>query len=175
MNLVDILLDSGGQGSVAQIGRQLNLDSGQTEKLVKAVAPALSRSLQKQATTADGLASLSRALEKGSHEQYIEKPDRVGDPEMVADGNKILGHLFGSKDVSRNVAAQAAKSTGIDTGKIKSALPMLAGLAMAALSKKSDRGSSVGSLLPGLLGGLAGDDGEFGLDDVLSIGRKFFR
>ena len=31
----------------------------------------------------------------------------------MADGNGILGHLFGSKDLSRAVAAQAAQATGI--------------------------------------------------------------
>lgn len=175
MNLVDLLFDSGGKSSVAELGKRLNLDGKQTEALVKAVAPALSRSLQKQATSTEGLASLSRALETGNHEQYIERPEKVGDPDMVEDGNRILGHLFGSKDVSRNVAARAAGSTGLDADTIKRALPVLAGLAMGALSKKSDRGGSVGSLLPGLMGGLAGDDGEFGLDDVLSLGRKFFR
>ena len=81
------------------------------------------------------------------------------------DGNRILGHLFGSKDVSRNVAAQAAAETGIDAGLIKKALPLVAGLAMGALSKRRENS------LTDLLGG--NGDG-FGVDDVLGLAKRFF-
>ena len=56
------------------------------------------------------------------------------------DGNKILGHILGSKDVSRNVAAAAANDTGIDADLIKKALPLVAALAMGAMSKKTSGG-----------------------------------
>ena len=86
-----------------------------------------------------------------------------------SDGNKILGHLLGSKDVSRNVAAHAAESAGIDASTIKKALPMLASLVMGAMSKK-DVASN-----PGVLGNLIDKDGDgVGLDDVLGLARKFF-
>jgi len=90
------------------------------------------------------------------------------------DGNKILGHLLGSKEVSRSVAADAAASTGIDVGLIKKALPMLAGLAMGALSKSSNSGKLLDSALPGLLGGLVGGNKGAGLSDLLGAARKFF-
>lgn len=95
------------------------------------------------------------------------------------EGNKILGHIFGSKDVSRNVAAAASKDTGIDAGLIKKALPLLASLAMGAMNKKSSAGRDLGSSAQG--GGLGplGDligmaGGKGGLDDVLGMARKFF-
>ena len=88
------------------------------------------------------------------------------------DGNKILGHLLGSKDTSRNVAAQAADSTGIDVGLIKKAQPLIAGLAMGAMSKNSDARNASADSIGGLLGGLIGDD--FGVDDALNLAKKFF-
>jgi len=170
MNLQDLLNATGGGKSVAELGSRLNLGSGEMGKLMDAVAPALMRSLQKEATSPDKLASLAKALEKGDHEKYVDRPEMMHTEEAEKDGNGILGHLFGSKDVSRNVAANAAKSTGIDSSLIKKALPMLAGLAMGALSKKSEGGSKAASMLPNLIGG----DGDFGIDDVLSLARKFF-
>ena len=94
-------------------------------------------------------------------------------PQTVQDGNNILGHILGSKDVSRNVAAQAAESTGIDSSLIKKALPLIASLAMGALSKSSNAGQSLDNSTSDMLGGLMGGDG-FGLDDVLSLAKKFF-
>ena len=90
--------------------------------------------------------------------------------ETRADGNNILGHIFGSKDVSRNVAAQAASSTGIGASLIKKALPLLASLAMGAMSKGSNSGKSLNNLDLGT----QGDDDGFGLDDVLDLAKKFF-
>ena len=123
-----------------------------------------------------------RALETGGHDRYIDNPDLLASEETRSDGNNILGHIFGSKDVSRNVAAVAAKDTGIDADLIKKALPLLATLAMGAMNKKTSAGrdigpsSSAGGLGPlgDLLGGGKDSNDGFGLDDVLGMARKFF-
>ena len=171
MNLFELIKEAGAEQSLNTLAGKLNLGTSETRSMVEAVAPALMRSLQNQATSAEGLAALGGALQTGGHQKYVEQPAVLETGAAVDDGNRILGHLFGSKDVSRNVAAKAAEQTGIDSSLIKKALPLLAGLAMGALSKKSDAGRSAGSVLPELLGG--GDDG-FGVDDVLNLARKFF-
>ena len=173
MDLMDLLKTAGGDSSVGTLGRRLNLDSDQTRSMLEAVAPAFKRSFQKEASSPDGLAALARALERGDHDKYVDRPEALDNDAAVDDGNRILGHLFGSKDVSRNVAANAAERSGVDPALIKKALPLIAGLAMGALSKKSEGGRSAFSMLPDLLGGGADDDG-FGVDDVLSLARKFF-
>ncbi len=165
MDLMDLLKSAGANNSLGQVAGSLGLDSSQTENLVGALAPALMRSLQKQTTSSGGLEALQRALATGNHQRYIDEPELVQSEATREDGNRILGHLFGSKDVSRNVAAQAAAETGIDAGMIKKALPLVAGLAMGALGKQ--RESSLGSLLGG------GGDG-FGIDDVLGMAKRLF-
>lgn len=173
MDLLDLLVKSGGRESLQKLGGGLGLDSSSTKSLVSALAPALMKGLQNQTGAGDTLASLQKALASGKHQSYIDDPSTILSDGAKTDGNNILGHLFGSKDVSRNVAAQAAEKTGIDIGLIKQALPMLAGLAMGAVSKKSSGAS--GDALPGLLGGLlGGSDGDFGLDDVIGLAKKFF-
>lgn len=169
MNLMELLESAGGSGSLNAMTKQLGIDSADTGKLVGALAPALMRGLQKQTESTDSLDGLTRALSAGSHQQYLDNPDLVSADDTKLDGNKILGHIFGSKDVSRNVAAQAAENSGISSSLLKQALPILAGLAMGALSKKgqtSPQGFDAGMLA-------SGDDG-FGIDDVLDIAKKFF-
>lgn len=172
MNLLDLLKETGGEQSLGELSSRLDLGSSQTQAMIDAVAPALMRSLQKEAKSPTGLASLAKALETGSHKKYVEQPEVLQSDAAVSDGNRILGHLFGSKDVSRNVAANAAGQTGIDPALIKKALPLLAGLAMGALSKKSESDTSITSALSGLFGG--DSDDSFGVDDVLSLARKIF-
>ena len=156
MDLLEMLQSSGGGDSIGQLASAVGLGSSDTSKLVASLAPALMGSLTKSATDGDGLSKLRRALETGGHDRYIDNPESMLADETRVDGNKILGHLFGSKDVSRDVARTAEKDTGIDAGLIKKALPLLATLAMGAMSKKSAGGKTSG------------------LGDLLGMARKFF-
>jgi hypothetical protein len=58
-------------------------------------------------------------------------------PAGMADGNGILGHLFGSKDLSRAVAAQAAQATGIGQQVLQQMLPAIAAMIMGGMFKQS--------------------------------------
>ena len=79
---------------------------------------------------------------------------------------------FGTKEVSRNVAAQASEVTGIDASLIKKALPLLAGLAMGALSKNSTASDPSESSLSDVFSSLT--DGGLDIDDVVGLAKKFF-
>jgi hypothetical protein len=81
--------------------------------------------------------SLASALSTGAHQRYLEDPVTLADTNSTMDGNGILGHVFGSKDVSRQVAQQASQQTGIDVGILKKMLPLVAGLTMGGLSQHS--------------------------------------
>lgn len=173
MNLLDLLDSVGGKQSLGSLAGNLGLDASKTNNLISALAPALMGGLQKRTNSDDGLSSFTNALQSGKHQQYIDNPGAMSSAETVADGNNILGHILGSKDVSRNVAAQAAESTGIDVSLIKKALPFIASLAMGAMSKSSDAGKSLsGGSVGEMFGGLMGED--FGVDDVLNLAKKFF-
>ena len=178
MDLMDLLKQADSGNSVDQLAGAVGIPGSKAQDLIGALSPALVRSLQKQAQSRGGLEALQDALTTGSHARYVEQPELLASAATRDDGNKILGHLFGSKDVSRNVAAQAAQQTGIDASLIKKALPLVAGLAMGALSKKSAAGSPVPSAegLGGLLGGLmgGGDDDGLGVDDLLGLAKKLF-
>ena len=176
MDLMDLLKATGGGDSVSQLASAVGLGSSDTSSLVKSLAPALMRGLQKNTESDDGLAGLRKALETGGHDRYIDDPSLIASAETRTDGNNILGHIFGSKDVSRNVAAAAAKDTGLDAGLIKKALPLLASLAMGAMSKKTSGGRDIApSVKSGGLGDLLGKvSGSGGLDDILGMARKFF-
>ena len=181
MDFMDLLKAAGGDNSIGQLAKTVGLGSADTSKLVAALAPALMRGMQKNTADDNGLAGLRRALESGGHDRYIDKPELLASEETRNDGNNILGHIFGSKDVSRNVAAAASKDTGIDASLIKKALPLLAALAMGAMSKKTAGGKELGSSVSkgglGPLGDLLnmGSKSSGGLGGILGMARKFFQ
>lgn len=178
MDLLDLLKSAGGDRSIGELAGAVGLDSKDTGKLIGALTPALLGGIQKNTQKDGGLAGLASALQSGGHQRYIEDPKLLRDSATRSDGNNILGHIFGSKDVSRNVAAHASKETGIDPSLIKKALPLLASLAMGAMSKKTSAGRDLepaqGSSGLGPLGDLLGGGDGFGMDDVLGLAKKFF-
>ncbi len=159
MDLLDLLQKSGGGDSIGQLASAVGLDSSDASKLIASLAPALMGSLSKSAS-GGGLASLQNALEKGSHDRYIDNPQMMRDDSTRQDGNKILGHILGSKDASRAVASAAGKETGIDISMIKKALPLLATLAMGMMAKNNASTNT------------SNESG--GLGDLLNMAKKFF-
>ena len=192
MNLIETILKAGGGAIVKQLGQNLGLNQSDTQSAIGKLIPALSRGLQNNISSGKGIEGLIQALTKSNPEQYLqterlntETPE--GDP--IKDGNDILGAIFGSKDVSRNVAGHAAQETGIDSAILKKMLPMLATLVIGFIVQKStqDSSSGIGSLIKSLQSGQQADskqlsgltafldfdkDGSI-VDDVLGMARKF--
>jgi len=155
MNLTQLLVT---QKNVDQISSQFGLSVEQTLEAMAAIIPAFSEGLKRQTATPQGAVGLIQALASGRHAQYAQDPSSAVSAFGVSDGNAILGHLFGNKDVSRAVASHAAASTGIGSSIFKSLLPVIASMVMGSLFKGATGGSSGGGLggLGNMLGGGSG-------------------
>ena len=132
MNLVEAILNSQNGAAVQQIGSQFGLGRDQTTAALAALVPALAAGFQRNTQSAGGLEGLLSALSGGRHTQYLDDPAVLGRPDAIADGNGILGHVFGGKEVSRQVASRAAAQTGLSPDVLKGMLPIVAALVMGA-------------------------------------------
>lgn len=151
MNLLESLLGNESQNVVSELARQLGVGENEARTAAGQLVPALARGLQNNARTEQGLDGLIGALSKGNHSNYLDNISSLGSQSTVQDGNSILGHIFGSKDVSRNIANYGAQQSGLSSTLLKKALPILAPLVMSALSKKFFGGGqkSSGSIFGG--------------------------
>lgn len=170
-----------------ELARGAGVGTDEARTGLEALLPAVTRGLERNSGSPQGLDALIGALGSGTHDRYLDAPDLLTKPESRRDGNAILGHIFGDKDVSRNVAGHAARESGLDSGLLKQLLPLVASLAMGALSKNSSRGDALrapeqgagpdllGSVLGGLLGTAGGgaESGDSSLDDILDLAKKF--
>lgn len=150
--LLDLLAGPQAQPAKQQLGQQFGLNEDMTQKAMAALIPALAAGLKSNAGQQGGAESLLGALQKGSHARYLDDPGLLGRPETRDDGNSILGHLLGSKEVSREVASRAAEKTGLGDDLLKQMLPVVATMVMGSLAKKSEEPDTL-SQLAGLLGG----------------------
>ncbi len=149
MNLFDMLANAqNGQGMEA-LARQFGLTQQQTQAAVEALLPAFSQGLKRNASDPYGVGSFINAMASGNHAKYFEDAQNAFSPQGMAEGNGILGHLFGSKDLSRAVASQAAQATGIGTQVLQQMLPVIASMIMGGLFKQSTSQLNPGQLNPG--------------------------
>lgn len=144
MNILEMLTATQNGGAASQLARQFNLDDSQVNQALGQLVPALSSGLKRNAQSQDGRESLFNALQRGGHERYLDEPEYVTREDARNEGNGILGHIFGSKDVSRNVSRQAAGQTGIGEGILKQMLPLVASMVMGSLAKQSRQSGFLG-------------------------------
>jgi hypothetical protein len=134
--LADSILSADDGAVVRQLSRQFGLSEAAMADAIRSLAPALARGLGRETERPDGGLGLADALATGDHQRYIAEPAILERPATTEDGNKILGHVFGSKDVSRNVATFASEQTGLDTSLLKRLLPVLAPIVMGILAQQ---------------------------------------
>lgn len=156
MDISDLLKQVGGLQSMA---KELGISEAQAAQGASALAPAILGGFKKQAQQPAGGAGLGGVLAQlggGALLDNLTAPE----PTDVGLGNQVLGQIFGSKDVSRAVAADAAAKSGLDAGLLKKMLPML-GMAVAGYMAKQGGGAAApsGGGLGGMLGGLLGGGG----------------
>lgn len=161
-SIMDLLSAPQAAGARQQIGQQLGLDEASTAKAIQALLPALAAGLASNAQKPGGVEALVGALTNGQHERYLDQPESLGRLASLADGKAILGHLLGSKDMSRAVAGAAAKKTGLSDELLKTALPMVATMVMGQLARgtKDKQAQSANTFgledLMGMIGGASG-------------------
>lgn len=178
-NILEMLLSNNNGAAVKELSKQFNLPEAQARTAMEELIPALSRGMQNNTSSAPGMDDLLDALRNGKHTRYMDDPSLMNKAETTKDGNDILGHIFGTKEVSREVTNQVSQKSGVSGTLLKKMLPVLATLAMGALSKgvlgggntnaRSGRTASAG----GLVGSLLDTDGDGSIwDDVLKIAAK---
>jgi len=182
-------------GSAQSVARDLGIDEARATAGLEALLPAVLGGFKKQAraqpTGLDGLAGMLGGLGGGGLLDEVLAPR----PTNVNRGNDVLGQIFGTREVSRTVAQNAASQSGLDPALLKKMLPIVAMLVAGVLSKQGAAarppagGAGASDVLGGLLGGGSGQqrgapnlgslldldrDGN-PLDDILGMAGKLLR
>lgn len=158
MDLLQMVLAAAQNNAVDKLANQNNLSTSQTSDVLAQLLPELGNRIQGNIQQGNGLESLINALGKGNHQRFVDEDNILDDPNTVNEGNKILGHLLGDKETSRQVASQVEGNTGVSASIIKKLLPMAATLLMGTMSK----GAQSSGLLDNLLSGQGGQNDLLG-------------
>lgn len=169
LDVLEMLRRSGGINAVAN---QLGIPPATALAGTEALVPAIIGGFRKSTETSGGgeaglgaLVTMLGGLGGGALAANVLGPDETD----VGKGNDVLGQIFGSKDVSRSVAADAAGRTGIDPAVLKQMLPLLAMLVGGYFSARAGGSGAQGSGGLGDIGSILGA-GPGGGDDAAARG-----
>lgn len=177
--LLEMLMGQQNNSNLNDIMSQFGLNEEQARQAVGSLLPGVTDGIQRQAQAKNS--SILDQLAQAQQQRYLDDDNaRIYDQGAVDEGNSILGQIFGSKEVSREVAGQAAQQSGLDTSLLKKLLPMVASMAMGAVAKQAgsqgvqNSQSGLIDLVGSMMGGGQRNSG-FGLDDIMNIAGAFLK
>jgi hypothetical protein len=141
------LMDQLTQVVVGQVAKEAAAKTGLSEGLAAQMMPAamamLMNGLKKNASTPEGAEALAKALDRHDG-SLLNNVGKLTDDSTLADGQKILGHILGSK---QGPATSALAKSGVSESQIGSLLAMAAPAVLASLGRaKREQGLDISGL-----------------------------
>ena len=163
---------------VDEIAAKLGVDPSVARQAIQEGGATILTGLQRNAQTPEGSLAILKALDK--HSGTVGEGTVDVDGVDTADGQKILGHIFGDQQhaVAQKLTSEP-QTAGIDFGKL---LPILAPIVLGLIAKKQggpagqarSGGGGVADIIGGLLGGGgSGGGGPAGIDIGGMLGGLF--
>ena len=142
MPLYDMMMQAQ-QGEAAKIwAGQFGMSEDQVERAMGALMPAFSAGLKRNTSTPQGVGDFMQTLAAGQYARYFDNLVEAFSPKGVKEGNTVLTYLFGSEELNRAIAQQAAQATGIAQEIYKQMMPPLAASMMGGMFKQSTAGGT---------------------------------
>ncbi len=172
MNISDLLNSPVGASILNSVTKKLGVNESQASTAISAAIPVILGGLGRNAQTQAGAASIDNALNRHTGGLLDNLGALDSDTEeIVADGNGILGHIFGGQQ--QTVEAGISQKSGISMEKIGPLIAMLAPVVMAYLGRqRQQQAPGSGGGITDILGQLTGaganrNSGGGGLMDMV--------
>ncbi|MEM7059692.1 MAG: DUF937 domain-containing protein [Pseudomonadota bacterium] len=164
MSLMNLLNQAQGGQGLSQLADKLGLDQEQAGGLAGMLAPAIGSAAKKRAESG-GLESLLSQLQGQEQGGLFDNPAAAAEPEARAQGDSFLEKILGSRDATRELAAEAANRSGVEQNKVEEFLPALAAMLQGGMQQQTPD-TSISGLLTQMQGGTTNQGG--GIMSMLS-------
>jgi len=153
MSLLKMLMEAQGGQGLGQLAQQFGINAEQADGLAGVLAPAIAQGAKKR-TQQGGLDAVLGQLKGEAQGAYLDNPAAAAAPEGRAQGEQFLEQIFGSREASNDLAAEAANRTGVSQDIVSKFLPAIAAMMQGGM-QRSLPDSSIRGMMPG--GGASGD------------------
>lgn len=172
--ILDLLNSDLGKTIISGVSNETRQPQNKTQDVLTMALPVLMAAMKRNASTPEGAQGLMGAL-SNKHDGSIL--DNLGglfgggvNEEVKTDGDKILGHVLGSK--RQGVEKIIGEKSGIDMSSVGNILKVAAPILMGVLGKQTRQNNvsssnDLGGLLGGLLGGNSAQEEQSFLEKIL--------
>jgi hypothetical protein len=160
VNLFDIMQAAQGGQAFENLAKQFNLSIAQSQAAVEALLPAFSLGLKRKVEEPAELPNLF-AMMGGMPGTAFENPFAAFTQQAIQQGNELVASIFGSKEMSKAIAAQAAAVSGVTTQVVQAMLPVLAAILIAGLGRTAATQPQFQTIFTQMMSGTAGGAGDF--------------
>jgi hypothetical protein len=122
-------------GGLDAMARQFGLSQAQAQRAMEALMPAFALGFQRAAADPQAFTNLMNMFAAG---QPTSSNEGAPQGQAQLQGDAALGQLFGSPELTRRVAEQAAHWSGIGAQVLQQMMPIFAAALVSALSKYSE-------------------------------------
>ncbi|WP_136659653.1 DUF937 domain-containing protein [Nitratireductor sp. XY-223] len=131
---------------------QFGLDEDQVTRAMEALMPAFATGFRRSTANPQDFGSLMQSMASGNYADYFNNLAAAFTPQGIADGNAMLGKIFGSKQISDAIAQQAALATGIAQDIYNRMLPVVASVLAGGLFSQGGNMASGGNPFADMMG-----------------------
>ncbi len=147
-NWFDLMRQAQGGSGFANMARQFGLRPEQVQLAVAALLPAFAMGLQRQAANPNAMTQLFQLMTAGHYQSFFESAAQAFSAQGRQEGQAVVDKLFGSDEVTRRVAQQAAQFSGIGTDVLNQLLPLVAAILAGGMFKTmTGQGAMLGSMM----------------------------
>ena len=155
--ILDLLNSDLGKTIVNGVAGQTGQSKNKTSELLTMALPVLTQAMKRNVSSSEGAKSLMNALKDKHDGSILDNLDGLFDggvnEDVLQDGNKILGHVLGTKQ--QNVTNTLSVKSGIDSNSVAQILQVAAPILLGLLGKQSQQQNiSSQNSLENMLGGL---------------------
>lgn len=133
--MFDLFRQAQGGAAFDNIARAYGMSPEQMRAATAALTPAFMQGFQRNVMSDEGAQRFADLFQTDAYARAFEVQAAALDPVNRPAGENALGAIFGNKDVSRAVAAQAAAASGVQAQIIRQVLPVLASILMGGFVK----------------------------------------
>jgi hypothetical protein len=135
VKLFDTIRSAGGGRFVSVLATKAGIEPAEADEALQALLPEIGRAIRRTEESGSGAAAVSAAMHDERYARYLEQPEALGEPAAVADGERVLEDVL-DDDERGDLIRRVAAVIGPNEGEVRTMLPLVATLAMAALGRK---------------------------------------
>jgi hypothetical protein len=156
--LMTMFAQGGGGQAMEIFAKQFGLSTADVERAADALMPAFSEGFRRSVSDPAGFMRFMAGMASGDWSAYFRDPSAAATERGRHDGEEILAQIFGSREVSRAIAAQAALVTGLSQTILKQMMPMMAPVLLGGIfTQMANPGAMAASHAMNPLGKILGE------------------